>query len=230
VVLRRSTRLLLTLGVVAALLVAGGISAASLLSHKDKTGPEPAKPMAAAPLAQRHTVSNPEAKLSFDVPPDWELADEEETLTTSNGIKLGHLADWGSYTCQGAEYGRAFAASGVAPNDRKPGRAASELAASVAADQYSDGHQTAAVKVSRPQATTQDGAEAAIVQAEATLSESADRCAASKGTITVVAVVTPAGNSVLVVGADATAGPEQPTPLAEPEQLKSIVSSLRIAR
>jgi hypothetical protein len=46
--------------------------------------------------------------------------------------------------------------------------------------------------------------------------------------ITAVALPTPAGNSVFVVAADVAAGPEQPTPLAEPEQVKSIVSSLRV--
>jgi hypothetical protein len=231
VVLRRSTRLLITLGAVAVLLVVGGIAAASLLrrgaeapaAHLD----EPAPP---APHASWQRVNDPATQLAYDVPPDWELAETDESLTTSNGVKLGHLADWGLYTCQGAEYGRAFAASGVTPNDRKPGRTASELAAAVAADQYSDGHQTAAVDIGKPQVTTIDGAPAAIVRAEATLSESTDQCAGSKGTVTVVALTTGAGNSVLVVAADATPGPEQPTPLADPERLESIVKSLHVAR
>lgn len=227
-VLRRSTRLLVTLGAVAALLVAGGIAAASLLSREHEPAPEELNAQPAPALTGLITVTNPDARLAFDIPADWELADTEESLTTSNGVRLGHLADWGRYTCQGAEYGRAFAASGVAATDRKPGRIASELAASVAADQYSDGHQTAAVKVSKPQPMTANGVQGSVVHAEATLSGSTDHCAASKGTITVVAVPTPAGNSVLVVGADAVAGPEQPTPMAEPERLNSIVASLRV--
>jgi hypothetical protein len=230
VVLRRSTRLLITLGAVAALLVVGGIAAASLLRRGAEA---PAahfdEPAAAAPHTTWQPVTDPATHLAYEVPPDWQLADQEESLTTSNGVRLGHLADWGAYTCQGAEYGRAFAASGVTPNDRKPARAAAELAAAVAADQYSDGHQTAAVKVAKAQPTTINGAQGAIVRAEATLPESTDPCASSKGTVTVVAVPTPAGNSVLVVAADATPGPEQPTPLAEPERLDGIVQRLRVA-
>jgi hypothetical protein len=228
VVLRRPTRLLITIGAVAALLAAGGISAAALLSHDQAPGPELAE---AAPPQRMSalTITNPEARLAFDITADWEPAEDDETLTTSNGVKLDHLVDWGSYTCQGAEYGRAFAASGVGPNDRKPARAASELAAAVAADQYSDAHQTAAVKVSKPQPLSKDGAEGAIVHAEASLPTSSDPCAASKGTVTVVALPTSAGNSVFVIGADVTAGPQQPTPLADPEAVNTIVGSLRIA-
>jgi hypothetical protein len=229
VVLRRSTRLLITLGAVAALLVVGGISAASLLGPHPATEPEVAEAAAPRMRAEAHTVINAAAKLAFDIPPDWQPAADDESLTTSNGVRLDHLVDWGPYTCQGAEYGRAFAASGVAPNDRKPNRAASELAGAVAADQYSDGHQTASVKVDRAQPLTKDGVEGSIVRAEATLTDSTDRCAGSKGTITVVALPTSAGNSVFVIGADVTAGPEEPTPLADAQRIDSIVSSLRVA-
>ncbi|MET0234547.1 MAG: hypothetical protein ABW224_07900, partial [Kibdelosporangium sp.] len=231
VVLRRSTRLFITLGAVAVLLVVGGIAAASLL-RRGSTAPAALfdEPAATAPNTSWQEVTNPATQLAYQVPPDWELADQDESLTTSNGVRLGHLADWGTYTCQGAEYGRAFAASGVAPNDRKPGRAAAELAAAVAADQYSDSHQTAAVQVGKAQPATIDGTQGAIVRAEATLSKSTDPCASTRGTVTVVAVPTAVGNSVLVVAADATPGPQQPTPLAEPERLDAIVSSLRFTR
>jgi hypothetical protein len=227
VVLRRSTRLLITLGVVAALLVVGGISAASFFGHRDEPAHEVAE--ASPPLrTTAHTITNDAAKLAFDIPDGWEPADEAEELTTSNGVKLDHLVDWGSYTCQGAEYGRAFVASGVAPTDRKPTRAASELAAAVAADQYSDGHQTAAVKLGKPQQMSKDGVDGAIVHAEASMPNSTDPCASSKGMVTVVALATSAGNSVFVVGADVTPGTEQPTPLADTGQLNDIVSSLRV--
>jgi hypothetical protein len=227
VVLRRSTRLLITLGAVVALLVVGGIAAASFFRHDSDPAPEVAE--ASPPLrTDAHTITNDTARLAFDVPAGWEPAEEDEELTTSNGVKLDHLVDWGSYTCQGAEYGRAFVASGIAPTDRKPTRAAAELAAAVAADQYSDGHQTAAVKVSKPQPMSKDGAEGAIVHAEATLANSADPCASTKGTVTVVALATSAGNSVLVVGADVTPGPQQPNQLADQAQLDGIVSSLRV--
>ncbi|ONI70447.1 hypothetical protein ALI144C_48235 [Actinosynnema sp. ALI-1.44] len=231
-VLRRPTRLIVTLGVVAMLLVAGGIAAASLLSRKNEAPAAPYDEPATAPSHDSwQRVTDTAAKLTFEVPPDWELADDDESLTTSNGVKLGHLADWGRYTCQGAEYGRAFAASGVAQPDRKPGRAAGELAAAVAADQYSDGHRTAAVKVEKPQPLAVDGAQGALVRAEATLPESGepDECTGTKGTVTVVALTTSAGNSVLVVAADAVPGRDEPTPLADPARLDAIVKSLRVA-
>jgi hypothetical protein len=236
VVLRLPTRWLLTLGVVAALLVAGGIAAASLLgrSHTAEQTVDDAAPrdaVAAPDPAGWQPVVNQDARLSYDVPPDWEVAPDDESLTTSNGVKLEHLADWGRYTCQGAEYGRAFAGSGVAQSDQKPGKAASELAAAIAADQYSDGHQTAAVKVSKPQPTSVRGVQGAIVHAEATLTDAADGCAGAKGTVTVVALATPAGNSVFVIGGDVAPGPEEPAPapLASPQLLTTIVDSLRVA-
>ncbi|MFC0108910.1 hypothetical protein [Kibdelosporangium aridum] len=228
-VLRRSTRLLVTIGVVAALLVAGGIAAASLLT---RTTEVPAahfdEPAAAPPHDTWQTVTDAVAKVSYDVPPDWELADAEESLTTSNGVKLGNLVDWGRYTCQGAEYGRAFTASGLAQPDRRPGKAAAELAAAVAADQYSDGHRTAAVNVGKPQPLSVEGGQGAVVQADATLPDSTDQCTGSKGTVTVVALATQAGNSVVVVAADAVPGAEEPTPLADPARLDAIVKSLRV--
>nr|CTQ92009.1 hypothetical protein [Kibdelosporangium sp. MJ126-NF4] len=221
----------MALGVVAVLLVAGGIAAASLLGRKGEVPTEPyGEPAGAAPHDSWQAVSDTEAKLTFEVPPDWELADDDESLTTSNGVKLGHLADWGRYTCQGGEYGRAFAASGVAQPDRKPGKAAAELAAAVAADQYSDGHRTAAVNVGKPQSLAVDGAQGAMVRAEAALPQvdETDECTSSKGTITVVALTTAAGNSVLVIAADSVPGPDQPTPLADPARLEAIVKSLRV--
>lgn len=216
------------------LLVAGGIAAASLLGRKTEVPAEAYDEAAAAapPHDSWQPVNDTTAKLAFDVPPDWELADEDESLTTSNGVKLGHLADYGLYTCQGAEYGRAFAASGVAQPDRKPGKAAAELAAAVAADQYSDGSRTASVKVERPQPLAVGGAQGAVVRAEATVPDAGDEtdeCTGSKGTVTVVALPTAAGNSVLVIAADSVAGPDEPTPLADPARLEGIVKSLRVA-
>ncbi|WP_132120398.1 hypothetical protein [Actinocrispum wychmicini] len=230
-VLRRSKRLLITIGAVAALLAAGGISAASLVNRHAPAEPEPRIVEAAPPMApDTHTVTNPAAKLSFDVTADWEPADDDETLTTSNGVELDHLVDWGPYTCQGAEYGRAFAGTGVAPNDHKaaPGRIAADLAAAVAADQYSDGHQTAAVNVAKPQPLTVDGAQGATVHAEATLIRSGDPCAGVKGTITVIALPTSAGVSVFVIGADLTPGPQQPTPLLQADRVSTIADSLHV--
>ncbi|MCE7007625.1 hypothetical protein LWC34_33100 [Kibdelosporangium philippinense] len=227
--MRRSTRLLVTLSVVAGLLVASGIAAAGLLSRTEERPAEYFdEPAAAAPHDTWQTVTDATAKVSYDVPPDWELADAEESLTTSNGVKLGNLVDWGRYTCQGAEYGRAFAASGLAQPDRRPSKAAAELAAAVAADQYSDGHRTAAVNIGRPQPLSIDGVQGAMVRAEATLPESTDQCTGSKGTVTVVAVSTQAGNSVIVLAADSVAGPEQPTPLADTARLDAIINSLRL--
>ncbi|WP_173124532.1 hypothetical protein [Kibdelosporangium persicum] len=230
-VLRRPTRLLVTIGVVAALLVAGGIAAASLLSRGQDVPVEHFDvPSAATPHDTWQTVTDTAAKLAFDVPPDWELADEDESLTTSNGVRLGHLADWGRYTCQGAEYGRAFAASGLAQPDRRPAKAAAELAAAVAADQYSDGHRTAAVNVGRPRPLSVQGAQGVVVRADATLAEPTDQCTGSKGTVTVVALATQAGNAVLVVAADVTPGPQEPTPLADTARLDAIVKSLRVVQ
>ncbi len=67
-----------------------------------------------------------------------------------------------------------------------------------------------------------------MVQADATLPDSTDQCTGSKGTVTVVALATQAGNSVVVVAADAVPGAEEPTPLADPARLDAIVKSLRV--
>lgn len=230
-VLRRSTRLLITIGAVAVLLVAGGIAAASLFTRHATTPAEP-EVYEAAPKLQpdTHQVANPESLLTFDVSADWEPADNDETLTTSNGITLSHIVDWGPYTCQGAEYGRAFAGSGVTPmTDRKAGKVAAELASSVAADQYSDGDQTAAVRITKRQSVARDGVEGALVEAEATVPSSADPCAGTKGTVTVVALPTSVGLSVFVAGTDVTPGPEEPTPLLPADHVDTILASLRIS-
>ncbi|GAB3906486.1 hypothetical protein GCM10029964_103300 [Kibdelosporangium lantanae] len=229
-VLRRSTRLLITISAVAALLVAGGIAAASLFTRHATSQAEP-EVYEAAPKLQPdvHQVANPEAMLTFDVSADWEPADDDETLTTSTGITLSHIVDWGPYTCQGAEYGRAFAGSGVTPaTDRKAAKVAADLAASVAADQYSDGDRTAAVRITKRQPLARDGVEGALVEAEATVPSSADPCAGTKGTVTVVALPTSAGMSVFVTGVDVTPGPEEPTPLLPADHVAVILASLRV--
>jgi hypothetical protein len=230
VVPRRSTRLLIAISAVAALLAAGGIAAASLFTRHATTPAEPEVYEAAPrPQPDLHQVANPEALLAFDVSADWEPADNDETLTTSNGVDLSHIVDWGPYTCQGAEYGRAFAGSGVAPaTDRKAGKVAADLASSVAADQYSDGDRTAAVRITKRQPVARDGVEGALVEAEATVPSSADPCAGTRGTVTVVALPTSAGMSVFVAGTDVTPGPEEPTPLLPADHIVSILASLRI--
>lgn len=230
---RRSTRLLISIGAGVALVAAGGITTATLVSgHAPAPSDPPPGVFEAAPplVPDMHTVTNPTASLAFDVRSDWEPADDDETLTTSNGVTLDHLVDWGSYTCQGADYGRAFAGTGVTPADRKNNinRTAADLAAAVAADQYSDGHQTAAVKVAKPQPVTVDGVQGVTVRAEATLTNSDDPCAGTTGMVTVVALPTSAGTSVFVIGADTTGGPQEPTPLLDQDRVSVITDSLRV--
>lgn len=176
-------------------------------------------------------VRDRDAGLVYELPPDWTLADGGESLESSSGVRLGNLADFGPYVCQGAEYGRAFSGSGVARGD-DPAETAAELAAAIAADQYSDAGQTARVTLSPPTPVLRDGAHGTVVSAdaEAAAGDGADRCVSAKGTVTVVALPTPAGISVVVLAADTEEGAATSVPLADPRVLRAVVDSVRPSR
>jgi hypothetical protein len=172
-------------------------------------------------------ITNPAAVIGYRVPPDWQVADPGESLLSSNGVQLGHLADWGTYACQGAEYGRAFVASGLTASNSLHGTA-NALAASVAADQYSDGAQTASVRLTPPTTVTASGTTGVLVRATASSTAGADRCTASEGDITVLALPTRAGTAVLVIGADTVPGTEQPSQLVRDDDIDRIADTLEL--
>ncbi|WP_156893620.1 hypothetical protein [Actinokineospora enzanensis] len=171
-------------------------------------------------------IDDPHAGLRYEVPPDWSPAPDTETLEASNGAVLGHLVDYGTYLCQGAEYGRAFTGTGRVDGD--PAKVATELAAAIAADQYSDGSQTAKVTLSRPTPVVRDGSRGTLIRAEATATDTdTDPCASDRGTITVIALATPAGTSVMVTGADTDDHNATNAPLAPAETLRAVTDSVR---
>lgn len=224
------------IGAISLAVVSGAIVAVSTLGSADEHQTEvsePPRPTAtreAEPVVPNtpgwQVVSDETAALTYEVPPGWTLAEGTETLESSSGVELGHLADFGPYLCQGAEYGRAFSGSGLTHGD--PGETAAELAAAVAADQYSDGSQTARVALSPPTPITRDGVQGVIVRADAEVTaESADHCASTKGTIVVVALSTGAGTSVLVLAADADTGSTPSAPLVSPAEVRTITDSVR---
>ncbi|WP_424185528.1 hypothetical protein ACOBQX_27095 [Actinokineospora sp. G85] len=207
----------------------GGADPGDLPSATSVVSTRTREPVPEAPVnGGWQVVLDPQARLSYEVPGEWVLAEDDQSLESSSGVRLGRLADYGTYSCQGAEYGRAFSGSGVA--EGTPDRAASELAAAIAADQYSDASQTARVTVSRATPVVRDGARGVLVRAEAESAEPGDQCVGLRGTVTVVALTTPAGTGVVVVAADTEAGRAQgPEPVA-PEDLKRITDSVRPRR
>ncbi|MDQ3405203.1 MAG: hypothetical protein M3548_17730 [Actinomycetota bacterium] len=173
-------------------------------------------------------IKDPEAGVGYEVPREWTLAEDSQTVESSSGVELHHLADFGTYLCQGAEYGRAFSGSGIAVGtDRE--ETASELAAAVAADQYSDGSQTARVTLSRPRPLIRDGVQGTLVRAEAEAT-AGDPCASTTGTVTVVALSTPAGISVVVVAADTDGGAQPDAQLVGEDTMDLIGDSVRPLR
>ncbi|MGH3862094.1 hypothetical protein [Actinokineospora sp.] len=227
------------IGAISLAVLAGAIATVSTLGSADEHRTEVSEPP--RPTATREAepavptvpgwqvVTDETAALTYEVPPGWTLAEGTETLESSSGVELGHLADFGPYLCQGAEYGRAFSGSGLTHGD--PGDTATELAAAVAADQYSDGSQTAQVTLSPPTPITRAGARGTVVRADAAVTaESADHCASTKGTIVVVALSTAAGTSVVVLAADADTGSTPSAPLVSPDEVRTITESVRPSR
>lgn len=234
----RQARTRIALGALALVLVAAGIVAASRLSPHNRPVDAPQVEATPAPsstpgrqsLAQARNpgwqvLDNPAAGLTYEVPPDWTPAEADESLETSSGVTLNGLVDYGTYTCQGADYGRAFAAGGTDPTTG-PAKAATRLAGSIAADQYSDGQQTAKVTVSKP--APLPGGHGVLVRATAASTGASDPCAGTEGTVLVVALSAGTGSAVFVVGADTVAGTQEPAPLADPARLDAIADSVRI--
>jgi hypothetical protein len=211
--------------------VGGGIAGVALLGPPDQpvvsTPPKPTATRPAEPVAPRtagwQVITDPRASLTYEVPPGWTLAEGTESLESSSGVELGHLADFGPYVCQGAEYGRAFSGSGVTDGD--PRETAAELAAAVAADQYSDGSQTAKVQLSPPTPITRDGARGTVVRAAAKVGADTDRCAGTEGTVVVVALTAKVGTSVVVLATDTRATPT--AELVSPATVRTITDSVR---
>ncbi|HVK25320.1 MAG TPA: hypothetical protein VM677_28520 [Actinokineospora sp.] len=226
-------------GAISLAVAGGGIATMALIGPSDDQRtpvsalPQPTATRAADPAVPRtpgwQVITDHAAAITYEVPPTWTLAENTESLESSSGVELGHLADFGPYLCQGAEYGRGFSGSGVT-ND-KPGESATELAAAVAADQYSDGSQTAKVTLSRPTRITRDGARGTVVRAsaEVTADDVADRCASTKGVVVVVALMTRVGTSVVVLAADADTGSTPDAPLVTDEEVTAIAESVRPA-
>ncbi|MBM7775888.1 hypothetical protein JOD54_006092 [Actinokineospora baliensis] len=228
---------------VAALSLAAAVAVlatvAVLRSHEDDpdaphvTAVPPTRTRPAAPASPNlpgwQVVDDDAAGLRYEVPSNWALAPETETLESSSGAVLTHLADFGTYLCQGAEYGRAFAGSGRVDGD--PAEVAAELAAAIAADQYSDGSQTAKVTLSRPTPIVRDGARGTLIRADAevTAGEVADRCASTRGVVTVVALATAAGTAVVVLSAD-TDDRGDTAPTASGDDLRGMADSVRPRR
>ncbi|PPK67414.1 hypothetical protein V5P93_005554 [Actinokineospora auranticolor] len=216
--------------------VGGLLATVSLLGGDDDHGRPnavevaPTQTRAASPRSAAvpgwQVVEDGGSGVRYEVPPDWALAPEAETLESSSGTVLGHLTDFGTYLCQGAEYGRAFSGSGRVDGD--PADAAAELAAAIAADQYSDGSQTAKVTLSHPTPLVRDGARGTLVHAEAEVvaDDVADRCASTRGVVSVIALATAEGTSVVVFGAD-TDDRGEDVPLASSDDLRAIADSVR---
>lgn len=159
------------------------------------------------------------AGVRWEVPPDWIVAAPDEVVESSDGTRLEHLADFGPYTCQGAEYGRAVA--GVATGARSDA-ALADLAATVATDHYSEDGRTARVVVSPPTPVVRDGVGGVLVRADAR-ADVTDPCVGRAGTVTVIGL----GSAVVVLAADTEAGPEQPEPLLGEDTARAIVESVR---
>ncbi|CRK58549.1 hypothetical protein [Alloactinosynnema sp. L-07] len=224
-------------GAISLAVVGGGIATVAMLAPADdgrtpvSALPQPTATRPADRAAPRtpgwQVITDPTAAITYEVPPTWTLAENSESLESSSGVELGHLADFGPYLCQGAEYGRAFSGSGLTDGTTRD--SAAELAAAVAADQYSDGSQTAKVTLSNPTRITRDGLNGTIVHAaaEVTADDIADRCASTKGTVVVVALTTKAGTSVVVLAADADTGSTPSAPLVTYEEVTAIAESVR---
>jgi hypothetical protein len=235
------TLFLVISAVVLVLVVGGGLT--WLVLSRDNTDPN-AQPSTSppSPAAQGTTgacknegVQCVETSLGFnyEVPKNWEVvADARIPVDKFDGVALTGVTSYGNYTCEGKSYTKGTNGGTLLPKG-DINQTATDFTKALATQYYSSGGEPK-VELTQPKAvkiqhTQKDGKKVVIdgVQVDATITQSANKCLASKGMVKVVVLNGSSKLHVLAINGDLEGGGGGATPpLPKEADLQKMVDSL----
>ncbi|WP_439660984.1 hypothetical protein ACSHWB_05405 [Lentzea sp. HUAS TT2] len=233
----------LVLGTVVLVLLVGGGLTWFLLSRKDGTTAEPGPSTPNSTSAQPTDSACPKSEgqqcvettlgYNYVVPKTWDvIADAKIPVDAIPGISLSGITTYGDYTCEGKPFTKGTNGGTLLPKS-DINTAATDFTKALAAQYYSSGGDPK-VSVTQPkpvkiQHTQKDGSKVVIdgVQVDATVTQTGNKCLASKGMVKVVVLNGSNKLHVLAVNGDLEGGGGGATPpLPKESELQKMIDSL----
>lgn len=216
----KKTLWLVLSAVVLVLLVGGGV-AWFVLAGKSKTDPAAQTTTSNPPSSAKQTAGpckNDEMQCVqtnlgyvYEVPKDWDVVSDRIPITKYPGVQLTGVTSYGDYTCEDKGYTKGT--NGGALLDKGDiNQVATDFAKAVATQFYSTGSD-AQVTTTQPKKvqinhTQKDGKKVVVegVQVDATVTQSTNKCLASKGMVKVVLLDGSSKLHALVINGDLEGG------------------------
>ncbi|NGY57566.1 hypothetical protein G7043_01330 [Lentzea sp. NEAU-D13] len=232
----------LVLGAVVLVLLVGGGLTWLLLSRSDNTNSQtgPSTPTSASSQPTDGPCKDDGMQcvqtglgFNYEVPKSWDvLADAKVGVEKFPGISLSGITSYGDYQCEGKDFTKGTTGGTLLPKG-DINKTATDFTKAVAVQFYSSGGEPK-VEVSQPkvvkiQHTQKTGEKVVVegVQVDATVTQSASKCLASKGMLKVVVLNGSSKLHVLMVNGDLEGGGGgNNPPLPKEAELQKMIDSL----
>ncbi|WP_156213852.1 hypothetical protein [Lentzea aerocolonigenes] len=239
---KKKTVWLVLATVVLVLLVGGGVT--WLVLSRDKTDPNaqsgPSTPTSASSQATTGKCKNADMQCvetslgyNYEVPKNWDIVEDKIPIQKFPGISLTGVTSYGDYECEGKQYTKGTNGGALLPKGDM-NQTATDFAKAVGAQYYASGGEptvtTSAPKPVKIQHTQKDGQKVVVegVQVDATVTQTANKCLASKGLVKVIVLNGSNKLHTLVVNGDLEGGgggtkPPMPTEAELQKMIDSLV-------
>ncbi|MCR3748409.1 hypothetical protein [Lentzea californiensis] len=209
----------------------GGTTATNDPSPSPSTSAQPTD--AACPKNEGRQCVETALGFNYEVPKNWDvIADAKIPVEGFTGISLSGVTTYGDYTCEGKSFTKGTNGGTLLPKS-DINTTATDFTKALATQYYSSGGAptvtTTQPKPVKIQHTQKDGKKVTIdgVQVDATVTQTSNKCLASKGMLKVVVLNGSNKLHVLVVNGDLEGGGGGTTPpLPKESDLQKIVESL----
>ncbi|MBW4720190.1 hypothetical protein [Saccharothrix obliqua] len=242
---KSNAKLWVVIGVVALLLVGGGLTAyfvtrpdeSQPVAGTDTSTPTTTKPTTTTKTSDRASCEAAKAgwnclpveslSYRYDVPKAWTPNPQSAPVEGMDNVKLTGLTVYGVYECGGSRFNRGSTGGVVVPQTDLT-TVAKDFAQKLGA-QYYQSAKNAEVKLSEPKPVkVPNGSRAQIegVQVDATITTSGSDCLASQGMVKVLVLKGTTGYHVFMANGDLAGGPATPKPATEAD-LQAMVDSVQ---
>ncbi|HEX8869587.1 MAG TPA: hypothetical protein VF821_28250 [Lentzea sp.] len=226
--------------VVLVLLVGGGVT--WLVLSRDKTDPN-AQPTTSSPTSASSQATTGKCKnddmqcvetslgYNYEVPKNWDIVEDKIPITKFPGISLTGVTTYGDYECEGKQFTKGTNGGALLPK-ADINQTATDFAKAVGTQFYASGVDpkvtTSEPKAVKIQHTQKDGKKVVVsgVQVDATVTQTANKCLASKGIVKVVVLDGSNKLHALVVNGDLEGGGSTNPPLPKEADLQKMIDSL----
>jgi hypothetical protein len=233
----------LVIGTVVLVLLVGGGLTWFLLSRQDGTTAQPGPSTSNSTSAQPTDTACPKNEgrqcietplgYNYEVPKNWDVVAEAKIPVEGfEGISLSSISTYGDYTCEGKPFTKGTNGGTLLPKS-DINKTATEFTKALAAQYYSSGGDpkvtTTEPKPVKIQHTQKDGNKVVVdgVQVDATVTQTGNKCLASKGMVKVVVLNGSNKLHVLAVNGDLEGGGGGTNPpLLKESELQKMVDSL----